>query len=173
MVHFTTTILQFGKQGEKTGWHYIEIPAAIAQKIKPGNKKTFRVKGKLDDYQIRRIALLPVGEGSFIMALNAEIRKAIRKRKGASVQVKLEQDGTPPSPPADFIECLKDEPPAIKYFSGLAKSHQNYFCNWINSAKTEPTKAKRIAQSITALSRRQGFGEMLRSLKKEKNQLGN
>jgi hypothetical protein len=26
MVQFTTTIKQFGKQGEKTGWTYIEIP---------------------------------------------------------------------------------------------------------------------------------------------------
>jgi len=171
MIHFTTTILQFGKQGEKTGWHYIEIPAAIAQKIKPGNKKTFRVKGMLDNYQFQQIALLPTGGGSFIMALNATMRKAIRKRKGAQVQVKLVEDETPLKPPADFIECLADEPVAMKFFSGLAKSHQNYFGKWIDSAKTEQTKAKRIAQSVTALSRGRGYGEMLRSLKEEKNQL--
>ena len=32
--------------GEKTGWSYIEIPAAIAQQLKPNYKKSFRVKGK-------------------------------------------------------------------------------------------------------------------------------
>jgi len=173
MIQFTATIQQFGKQGEKTGWHYIEIPAVIAQKIKPGNKKTFRVKGKLDNYQFQRIALLPKGDDSFIMALNAVIRKAIKKRKGAIVSVKLEGDETPFKPPSDLIECLEDEPRALKYFSGLAKSHQNYFSNWIISAKTDQTKAKRIAQSINALSREQGFGEMLRSLKKDKNQTRN
>jgi hypothetical protein len=41
MVQFTTTIKQFGKQGEKTGWTYIEIPADIAEKLIPGNKKGF------------------------------------------------------------------------------------------------------------------------------------
>ena len=166
MIHFTTTIMQFGNQGEKTGWHYIEIPADIADKILPGNKKTFRVKGKLDDYKITQIALLPMGGGNFIMALNAVMRKAIRKRKGAQVRVKLYLDETPLKLPADFIECLKDEPAAIKFFSGLAKSHQNYFGKWIESAKTDQTKAKRIAQSITALSKGLGYGEMLRSLKR-------
>ena len=48
MVSYSTTILKFDEQGEKTGWTYIVIPSAIAQKLKPGNKKSFRVKGKLD-----------------------------------------------------------------------------------------------------------------------------
>ena len=100
------------------------------------------------------------------------ITKAIKKRKGAEVEVRLEEDSTPLQPPADFVECLKDDPDAKKFYSGLVKSHQHYFGNWISSAKTEQTKAKRIAQSITALSRSMGFGEMMRSLKKDKNQLG-
>src|SRR3712207_1634443 len=87
MVQFTTTILKFGQNGEKTGWTYIDIPARIAGKLSPGNKKTFRVKGKLDSYVISKVALLPKGEGDFIMPLNAAMRKAIKKQKGASVKV--------------------------------------------------------------------------------------
>ena len=82
-VQFTTTIHKFDKQGEKTGWTYIEIPADVAQKMKPGNKKSFRVKGKLDSFNISGIALLPMGGGVFIMALNATMRKGIGKRHGA------------------------------------------------------------------------------------------
>ncbi|MFX5998869.1 DUF1905 domain-containing protein, partial [Acinetobacter baumannii] len=80
MIQFATIIKKFAKQGEKTGWTYIEIPEAIAQQIKPNNKKSFRVKGKLDSFSIKGIALLPMGEGSFIMALNAEMRKGIKKK---------------------------------------------------------------------------------------------
>lgn len=167
MVQFTTTIQQFEEQGEKTGWTYIVIPANVAQQLMPGNKKTFRVKGLLDDYKIEGIALLPMGGGDFIMALNASIRKGIKKRNGALLNVKLQVDKKPVTPPADFIECLKDEPQAYEYFYSLTKGHQNYFTNWIKSAKTEQTKTKRIAQSINALSRRQNFGEMLRALKNE------
>ncbi|HYJ64643.1 MAG TPA: DUF1905 domain-containing protein [Parafilimonas sp.] len=86
MVKFTTTILKFNEQGEKTGWTYIEIPADIAQQIKPNNKKSFRVKGKLDNYAIKSIALLPMGNGNFIMPLNAAMRKATGKRKGAMLK---------------------------------------------------------------------------------------
>ena len=66
---------------------------------------------------------------------------------------------------ADFIECLNDEPGARGFFGTLPKGHQNYFSKWIESAKTEPTKAKRIAQAVTALAKKQGFPEMLRALK--------
>ena len=35
MVQFTTTIHKFEKQGEKTGWTYVEIPADIAGQLVP------------------------------------------------------------------------------------------------------------------------------------------
>ncbi len=84
MIKFSTTILKFDKQGEKTGWTYIIIPAKIVQQLKPKNKKSFRVKGKLDDFEINKVALMPMGEGDFIMAINAAMRKGIGKRKGAT-----------------------------------------------------------------------------------------
>src|SRR5438046_2094 len=112
MIEFTTTILQFAEQGEKTGWSYIEIPADLAQKLKPGNKKSFRVKGKLDDHPIKGIALLPMGGGNFIMALNAAIRKGIHKKKGAMVKVKLQVDDKAYQLNKEFVECLNDDPPA-------------------------------------------------------------
>lgn len=171
MQQFTTKILQFAEQGEKTGWTYIRISAAIAQKLKPGNKKSFRVKGKLDEHPIRRVALLPMGEGDFIMPLNATIRKAIRKNKGASLTVLLEVDNAVIKPPADLMECLADEPKALEFFSKMAKSHQNYFGNWINSAKTDATRAKRIAQAVNAMAKSRNFGEMIRSLKKDREDL--
>jgi hypothetical protein len=171
MVQFTTIIEKAGNMGEKTGWTYIIIPAEIAQQLIPGNKKTFRAKGFLDDYKIEGIALLPIGDGDFMMPLNATIRRGIKKRRGAMLGVKLEVDTNPVQPPADFIKCLKDEPKAFEYYYSLTKGNQNYFSKWIDSAKTEQTKTKRIAQAVTALSRRLNFGEMLRILKNEKRDL--
>ncbi|HMG08210.1 MAG TPA: DUF1905 domain-containing protein, partial [Mucilaginibacter sp.] len=69
MVDFNTIILQFGEQGEKTGWTYIEIPADVAQEMKPGNKRSFRIKGKLDELPVAGMALMPMGEGNFILSL--------------------------------------------------------------------------------------------------------
>jgi len=171
VIQFTATILQFAAQGEKTGWTYIKIPATQAQRLKPGNKKSFRVKGKLDDHPIKKVALLPMGEGDFIMALNAAMRKAIRKHKGATLKVQLEVDNARIEPPSDLLECLADEPEAMTYFRQLPKSHQNYFGNWVRSAKTDATRAKRIARVVTAMVKKQDYGEMIRSGQQDKRDL--
>jgi len=171
VVQFTTIIRKFNEQGEKTGWTHIIIPADIAQQLMPGNKKSFRVKGKLDDFSISGIALMPMGGGEFVMPLNATIRKGIHKKEGAMLIAKLEVDKKEIKPPAEFVECLKDEPVAYDHFFSLAKSHQLYFTRWIDSAKTEPTKTKRIAQAVNALLKKFDFGMMLRSIKQENDLL--
>lgn len=167
MVQYITTILKFDSQGEKTGWTYIDVPEEIALQLKPGNKKAFRVKGHLDSYAFKGISLVPMGGGNFIMALNATIRKAIGKTKGAQVKIRMEVDEKPILPPAELLECLADEPGALEHFTLLAKSHQNYFTNYIESAKTDETRTKRIAQAVTAMMRKMDFGEMIRAGKKQ------
>lgn len=168
MFDYTTIILKFEKKGEKTGWTYIDVPADVAVKLKPGNKKSFRVKGKLDNFSIKKIALLPMGNGDFIMPLNAAIRKGIGKKPGAMLRVQLQEDKAPLKLNAELMECLADDPDAMKFFKTLPGSHQNYFSKWIEGAKTDATKTKRIAQTVTAMSRKQGFSEMMRSLQRSR-----
>ena len=171
MIRFNTTIQQFQEMGEKTGWSYIRIPAALAQQLKPGNKKSFRVKGKLDDHAISGVALLPMGEGDFIMALKADIRKKLRKQKGDKLAVQLEVDTKKIEPPKDLLDCLADEPKALEYFKSLPKSHQNYFGNWIKSAKTATTRASRIARVVNAMLKKQDYGTMIRAARDDREQL--
>lgn len=168
MVQFTVTIHKFEKKGEKSGWTYIEIPADIAQQLKPGNKKSFRVKGKLDNYKIAGVSLLPMGGGSFIMAINGTMRKGTGKKQGAMLNVELEEDKKLYQPDKEFMECLADEPQALANFKAMPKSFQNYYSKWIESAKTEPTKTTRIAAAVSSLARGMNFPEMLRSLQKKK-----
>jgi len=171
MVRFKTTILQFKEMGEKTGWSYIKVAAALAQQLKPGNKRSFRVKGKLDAHAVSGMALIPMGEGHFILALNAAVRKAIKKEKGASVEVQLEVDAKVLTPPKDLLDCLADEPEALRYFKGLPMSHQNYFGNWIKSAKTAATRTKRIVRVVDAMLKHQNYAEMIRDHRDDRQQL--
>ena len=163
MVKYTTVILKFDKQGEKTGWTYIEIPSDVANKLKPGNKKSFRVKGKLDNYSFEKTSLLPMGNGNFIMPLNASIRKTIGKRHGAMLHVQIAEDKSDFVFNPDMMACLADEPVALKFFKQQPGSHQKYFSKWVDSAKTDITKAKKIAMVVNALSKGQGFAEMIRA----------
>ncbi|QEH39744.1 YdeI/OmpD-associated family protein [Chitinophaga sp. XS-30] len=169
MIKFTAILKKYADQGEKTGWTYIDIPADIAGKLKPGNKKSFRVKGRLDEYAIEQVALMPIGEGDFIMPVNATMRKGIGKRQGASLKVQLEVDDAGFKLNEEFMACMEDEPKALAFFKSLAPGHQRYFSNWIDSAKTEGTRAKRIAQTINAMEKSMNFGEMIRAMKAEKD----
>jgi hypothetical protein len=163
MVKFTATLLKFEKQGEKTGWTYFEVPAELAQQLKPGNRKEFKVKGKLDNYSISRVSLMPMGGGPFIMPVNATMRKGLGKRHGAVIKVQLEADDSAFVFNADFMECLEYEQKAGEFFNTLPGSHQRYFSKWIDSAKTEPTRTKRIAMAVNALAKKWGYVEMIRA----------
>ena len=168
MIELNTLILQFGEQGEKTGWSYIEIPADLAQQLKPGNKKSFRVRGMLDSLPVSGMALMPMGDGNFIMALKADIRKALHKNKGAMLHIKLEEDiDFNIEMPDDLQECFDFEPEALEFYNTLPKSHRDYFIKWINEAKTSETRAKRIVNTVNAMLRKWRFNVMLREMKKE------
>ncbi len=168
MVQFTAIVHKFEKNKDKTGWTYLEIPVDLAEQLNPNNKKSFRVKGKLDNYVIRGVALLPMGGGIFMMPLNAAMRKGIGKKQGSMVQLKLEVDKKEYVLNHEFMECLADEPRALAYFNTFSRSVQNYYSKWIETAKTEDTRIKRIAIAVTSLSKKMDYGEMLRSQKKEK-----
>ena len=63
MVKFTATLDRFGKYKEKSGWTFIPISSARAQKLS-SHKTAFRVKGKIDDVEINQVALVPMGDGA-------------------------------------------------------------------------------------------------------------
>ncbi|MFM9985150.1 MAG: DUF1905 domain-containing protein [Flavobacteriales bacterium] len=169
MEKFTALLEKFENMGEKTGWTYITIPAKTAIKLNPENKKSFRVKGKLDQYAIHQVALIPMGEGDYIMAINATMRKGIRKNEGATIVVQIEQDNSELEVSPDLVACLKEDKAAWKQFESLATGHQRYFSNWIESAKTQTTKADRIAKCLFAMQEKMDYGEMIRYFKARKN----
>jgi len=167
MVAFDTVILQFAERGEKTGWSYIEVPADIAQQLKPGNKKSFRVRGMLDAFAVSGMALMPMGNGNFIMALKAEIRKNIHKSKGAMLHVKIEEDADyKVEMPEDLQACFDFEPEAFDFFNSLVKSHREYFIKWINGAKTDETRARRIINTVNAMLRKWSYNTMIREIRR-------
>lgn len=165
MIKYSTRIKKFDKQGEKTGWSYIEISRRQADQMNPGCRKSYRVKGMLDDFKIQKIAILPMGDGGFILPMNATIRKGTGKKAGDTIKVSLEMDERPLQINRDFIACLKDDARAYQFFQTLPKGHQNYFSKWIDSAKTDATKTKRITMAVIALAQGQGYGEMIRANK--------
>lgn len=162
-VSFNCIIKRFQKQGEKTGWTYIEIPAAMAARMKPDTKKSFRVKGKLDNHKIEKASLLPMGDGNFILPLNKSMRTAIQKSIGGTIKAQLAEDERQLEIDKELLSCLKDEPAAYKAFMKMPPSHQRYYSKWITGAKTDQTKIKRIARTVNGMLNNKTFAEILKS----------
>jgi hypothetical protein len=167
-IAFNAILKKFDKKGEKTGWTYIGIAKKVTESLMPGYKKSFRVKGRIDDHYIKQVALIPMGDGTYILPVNASMRKAIKKINGSKVNVEIETDQAPLKLSATFLDCLADEPTALKQFNEMPKSHQQYYSKWIESAKTEPTKIKRIAMAVNGLARGLDYGAMLREERDKK-----
>jgi hypothetical protein len=170
MITFKAEIERFAEMGEKTGWSYVFIPRALANEIKADCKKSFRVKGKIDDVEIVGMATVPMGEGDFIIALKASLRKQLRKEMGGVVNLELEEDKDfKIEIPEDLELCLSDEPHLMEGFMKLPMSHRNWYINWLNSAKTEATRTKRLVKIVSAMDRGLTFSEMMREGKEPRN----
>jgi uncharacterized protein YdeI (YjbR/CyaY-like superfamily) len=111
------------------------------------------------------VALLPMGEGDFIIPINGGMRKVIKKEAGASVEVSLEEDTDEFILSPDMMACLEEEPSALAAFQKLPGSHQKYYSKWVDSAKTVETKSKRIRMVLMGFAMGMDFGEMVRYYK--------
>ena len=168
MVSFTAIIQRDDRSPEKTGWSYIIISRTHANKLTPGSRMGFRVKGSIDSYPLTQIAVLPMGDGTFMLPINGSMRKAIGKIHGDKVKLVLAVDKRTPELSKDLMASLADEPAALEFFNSLPMSHRQYFSKWIESAKTVETKTQRIVSSVIALSRKKGYGEMIREGRAQK-----
>ena len=155
------------KAGNDNGaWSIIILSRKQVAQLNPPSGASFRVKGTLDDFPIKFKSLLPLGDGRFMLMINAEMRKGTGKAAGDTLTIAIELDKTRKRLSTEFLSCLKDEPAAYKFFKTLNKSHQHYFDFWVRSAKTADTRAERIAMSISALASGNSYNELRQSLKR-------
>lgn len=164
-VEFKAVLQKFQNMGEKTGWTYIEVPAKIANQLSPGTKKSFRVKGKIDQFAIKQVALIPMGDGDFIIPFNAQMRKGTGKQKGDPVILQLDLEKEEKKISEDLLMCLAEVNANLERFLSLPKGHQNYYSNWVESAKTPSTKSDRIMKTIFAMEHDMDYGQMIRHFK--------
>ncbi|MCX2574042.1 YdeI/OmpD-associated family protein [Pedobacter sandarakinus] len=168
MIYLQAEIERFDKMGEKTGWSYVFIPAAVAAQIKPDCKVSFRVKGLMDQTEIAGMATTPMGDGDFILALKSDLRKKLKKEAGHKLELWLAEDKDfKMELPEDLELCLADGEGLLQRFLKQPKSHQHYFIRWINEAKTETTRTKRLTMTIKAMEELQDFGTMIRASKQK------
>ncbi len=132
----------------KGAWTFVMMPSNPDLPKKKNN--TVRVRGFIDDYELKDFNMWAMKEGNFI-AVKAEIRKKIKKEEGDTVKVILYLDEAQSVIPEDFLVCLREEPTIYKYFEKLSEKRKTEMTDWIFSAKTEDEKIVRIAKTLEKL----------------------
>ena len=130
----------------KGGWTYIDLPEIVLHEKRPFG--SMKVRGSIDHVELEKFSLLPMGKGILFMAVNAKVRKNLKKEAGDSVHLKLYLDETPLITPEEILLCLEDEPGAMQHFNRLTESQQKGYLDWIYAARNDEDKVRRIATMI-------------------------
>ena len=143
-MRFRTTILQTGKTAAG-----IEVPFEIVDALGAGKRP--KVLVTIGGYTYR--SSVAVMGGVYMIGVSAENRAGAGVKGGDEVDVDLELDTAPRevSVPADFAAALAADPAAARTFDGLSYSNKSWHTYHVEGAKSNETRQRRIAKSITAL----------------------
>lgn len=149
------TSFKIGKEDRSGGWHYVIIPGIRTKQN--ANAGLIRVRGWVDTYELRQFNLLPMKNGDMLLPLKAPLRKAIGKKAGDTVHVKLFVDKSPVDIPLEILDSLVDAPTAHAFFLSLSDSNKKYYIDWVSEPKRIETKVSRIVKMIERLERKEKF----------------
>lgn len=135
----------------KGGWTYAVLQGVMASKKNPFGWK--KVRGTIDGHEIRHYHLMSMGHLQLFLPVNAAIRKKIRKEAGQWVDVVLHPEEELFVVPRWIEECFKQEPQAWSFFVQLSESEQKHYVKWIEGAKKDVTKTRRIVTAMERLAR--------------------
>jgi hypothetical protein len=116
--------------------------------------KRFPVVATVNGYTWRTTVARMGGE--FLLGLNRAVRAAAGVEAGDRVEVDLELDTAPREVevPQALADALAADPDAREAFDRLAYTHRKEYARWIEDAKREETRRRRLAQALEML--RQG-----------------
>jgi hypothetical protein len=139
-ITFETTLSAFGNN---TG---IEVPTEAITRLGAGKRPAVLVD--VNGYRYR--STVGVMGGRALVSVSAAIREATGLKGGDAITVTLTVADTPRAVdvPADLQRAFKANPKAREFFGTLSNSVQRYHVDTINSAKTDETRARRVAKAI-------------------------
>jgi hypothetical protein len=146
-LRFTTKI-----NGREAGAVAAIIPPVDVPEVF-GTRARVPVRGTINGFPFRS-SLMPMG-GCHMMPVNKTLRDGAGVRPGDTVEVVMERDDEKRTvePPAVLKKALARNKSAKKNWEGLAFTHQKEMAVWIEGAKQEETRVRRLAKVMLVLER--------------------
>ena len=138
---------------------YVFVSAKRAAELKPGWRKPMPVLVQIngEPKEPSPVNMMPIGDGSFRLYLNGNVRKASDTGVGDLVEVKVRFDGEYRSGPAHpmptwFRAALKENPVAGKNWEGLIPSRKKEILRYFSSLKSVDARERNLARALRVLS---------------------
>jgi hypothetical protein len=140
----TTELLSFGNN---TGF---EIPEAFVEELGGGKKPKVSVTVNGFTY---RSSIARMG-GQYLLGVSKERREAAGIAGGDVLEIDVELDTAPRviEIPPDLATAFADNPDAKAFWESMSYSNQRWHAEQIEGAKTDDTRARRVAKSVALLN---------------------
>ena len=144
---FTATIQNAGGGGA-----FVEVPFDV--EVAFGSKRP-KIKALIEGVPYRGL-LVRMGGPNHILIILKSIREQTGKTFGDEVKVSVEADVEERvvTVPAELKRAFKSDKDARSAFEKLSYTHQKEYVNWIDEAKKDATRVRRVEQTIKLLKER-------------------
>jgi len=161
-----TAILE--KSTNKLWGSHLRVPQPVVEKFaRDGSRRVLRTLNGSEPHQC---ALLPYGEGTFVLSVNKKWCDVLQLKIGSAVKVSLQQDdskyGLPV--PAELKELFRQDKEGSQLFHSLTPGRQRTLLYVIGSARDPGARAWRASFIIRHLRENAGkiqYKQLYQSLK--------
>ena len=137
-------------QGHESGGAFVDVPFDVEAVF---GKKRVKVKVWYDDV-LYHGSMVRYGRPSHMLIIRKDIQARIGKGPGDSVNIVVEEDTEPRviEVPADFQTLLDAHPEQKTFFEGLSYTHKKEYVQWIEGAKRQETRERRMHKAIEMMA---------------------
>ncbi len=128
-------------------------PATINTRKIFQKNNSIRVKGTINGLAFKDVALMPIKDGNHFLVVNSQMRKAIKKEAGDTVEIVLEKDDSTLEIPEELTQAFEASEEAKKMFEAYSPSHKRNYVRIINSSTKKETREKRAVEAVIALEK--------------------
>jgi hypothetical protein len=131
-------------------WTFLRAPFSVEEVF--GSRARVPIKGTINGFAFQG-SLFPMGNGTHCLMVNKTMQKGAGAKPGDTVHMVITKDTSTRTVkvPRDFRQALAKHPAAREYFEKLAYTHRKDYVDWIESAKKEETRQRRIDKAVLKL----------------------
>lgn len=144
VIKFSATL---EKMPGRFAWTFVEFPHDVEKLF--GKRGSVRINGTINGVPMDR-ALMPTKSGYHLIVFGADLRRQAKVKAGDTARFEVWRNPRPNEIqlPEELQETLDFFPDFKAGWEGMRPGMKRSMLIWINSAKTLPTRAKRVAELL-------------------------